>query len=47
MICVPDAVQHEVMRRRAGTQTATWAPAQQRTANALRCVRGTREENSR
>jgi hypothetical protein len=37
------------MLRRAGTHSrgefVTWAPAQQRTAKALRCVRGTRSLN--
>jgi hypothetical protein len=45
---VPDALQREAVRRRAGTQksqallSAAWAPAQQRITDVLRCVRGKR-----
>jgi len=48
---VPDAQQRDTLLHRAGTQRSRsvdeWAPAPQRTARALRCVRGTRARHPR
>lgn len=45
---VPDALQRETLRRRAGTHLSRlWAPALQRVTGVLRCVGGTRPHPNR
>ena len=39
---VPDAMRRETLLRSAGTHIRLWAPDRQRTAHALRGVRGTK-----